>query len=68
MAALKRQMQKVENGRLGTGDIVFIKAEVIAGAGPDQEMILIYTGKYARGPQWTHRDTLWKYVITELSS
>jgi len=36
MAALKRQMQKVENGRLGTGDIVFIKAEVIAGAGPDQ--------------------------------
>jgi len=67
MAVLKGQMQPVKNGRLGTGDIVFIKAEVVANTGPDQKAILIYTrtGKYARGPEWAHRDTLWKYVITD---
>jgi len=67
MAALKGHMQPVKNGRLGTGDIVFIKAEVVANTGPDQKAILIYTrtGKYARGPEWAHRDTLWKYVITD---
>ena len=67
MAVLKGQIQPVKNGRLGTGDIVFIKAEVVANTGPDQKAILIYTrtGKYARGPEWAHRDTLWKYVITD---
>ena len=67
MAVLKGQMQPVKNGHLGTGDIVFIKAEVVANTGPDQKAILIYTrtGKYARGPEWAHRDTLWKYVITD---
>jgi prepilin-type processing-associated H-X9-DG protein len=63
MARLKRKMQRVEDSRLGTGDIVFIRAQVAAGASGEQDVILLYVDGHV---QWAYRDMLWKYVITEL--
>jgi hypothetical protein len=68
MATLKRKMHRVEDSRLGTGDIVFIRAQVAAGAGGKQGVILVDVDGLPPWRQWVHRDTLWKYVITELSS
>ena len=68
MATLKRKIQRVEDSRLGTGDIVFIRAQVAAGASGEQDVILVDVDGRSPQRQWAYRDTLWKYVITELSS
>ena len=65
MATLKRKMQRVEDSRLGTGDIVFIRAQVAAGASGEQDVILVDVDGRPPQRQWAYRDMLWKYVITE---
>ena len=68
MATLKRKMQRVKDSRLGTGDIVFIRAQVAAGASGEQNVILVDVDGLSPQRQWAYRDTLWKYVVTELLS
>jgi hypothetical protein len=62
---MKRELQRVKDGRIGYGDVVFIRAEA-HGGGPDQEDILVDLGGPRPQRQWVHRDTLWKYVIVDL--
>jgi hypothetical protein len=68
MATLKRKMHRVEDSPLGTGDIVFIRAQVAARAGGEQDTILVDVDGPPPRRQWAYRDALWKYVVTELLS
>ena len=68
MAALKREMHRIKNSHLGTGDIVFIRARVAAGAGGEQDAILVDVDGPPPQRQWAYRDALWKYTIVDLSS
>ena len=64
---MRREMQRVKDGCLGTGDVVFIRAQVAARACGEQDAILVDVDGPPPQRQWAYRDALWKYAIVDLT-